>query len=515
MDTPFSLTLKLDRPECLQGESLFFSAVLENVSGAQVRNVPTFEPTNHALRLIIEGPKLRRSGDALSADEREGVHRHGPTDTERRTLNPKATLSTRGDLLEWLGEIPPGTYQLRAHYDAMLLECESAPVTVTVRPASIIGSWTPRYGAQMPMARLTAAWAHHDEKEVMAFYQRLSAGLPRSTRRSLRLAGLGALHDVWPAAVATPAAEGHLLWRDTRDKLYFTAIDAETPKIGSPVEINVPFAGEPLASPLTLPGGGLILAWTDAKKNKVAVLRVARNGAASTRELDLEKRQPLGPYVCFWEYGARLHFAWAAAGGREVMVARLPLTDPAADFTARAAFQSDDPVVWLDAYVDLDAAFKDQPYFEEQLQEDQRDKLPETQPSPIYLWCVTTSGGRLTCHRVNVTDGQSKVEAGFSAPGGADLRVISSAVTHRHELSLLLADPQDQLYYASTAGGAILPLADAAKREITLDRAPTLLTASESGFEPWVYVRFVERKATIEYVRLEPDYQQDPIERGQ
>jgi hypothetical protein len=264
-----------------------------------------------------------------------------------------------------------------------------------------------------------------------------------------------------------------------------------------------------------LPGGGVILAWTDSKRSKVAAVRVARNGAVSARELDLEKHQPLGPYACFWEYDARLHFAWAAESGREVMVARLPLTDPAADFTSRPAFQPDDPVVWLDAYVDIDAAFRDQPYFEEQVPEDERDKLPETQPSPIYLWCVTTGGGRLTCHRVNVADNQSKAEAGFSAPGGEDLRVISSAVTCRDELALLLVDPKDQLYYASTTGGAITPLADAARREITLDRSPSLLTASESGFEPWVYVRFIERKSTIEYVRLEPDYEQDPIERAQ
>ena len=155
---PFTLNLKLDAAECLRGESVFFTAVLENSSGAPVRNVQTLNPDNHVFELRVEGAGVRRSADGHAPDERDGKHYHGPLEKEVRLLNPRDAMSTRGDLLAWFGELPPGNYDVHAHFTQEFLEAHSAPVKLRVLPASVAGSFVPRFGEPLRYAQRPAAW---------------------------------------------------------------------------------------------------------------------------------------------------------------------------------------------------------------------------------------------------------------------------------------------------------------------------------------------------------------------
>ncbi|MCH7807602.1 MAG: hypothetical protein IIB60_00115 [Planctomycetes bacterium] len=270
-----------------------------------------------------------------------------------------------------------------------------------------------------------------------------------------------------------------------------TGVNWETPRLGSGSEVVLPFKGSPLASPLSMADGRLLIPFAGPRKRKVAILQVSPDASIQPFQLDLGKVKPLGPYVCFWEYDARLHFAWSAPKGREIILGRLPLDDPAAGFPTRSVYLSDAPILWIDAYLDTDGPSQEAPYLEEMIPPDQRDKVPPP-PSPgVVLWCVTDSPSGLKCTRVNVSQGQGKPATTLPTGGAKDLRVLGSVVTYEFELAMLLADAEDKLYYASTIRGSVEPLADVAGVDITLGEFPALIRASGHARTPWVYLRFV------------------------
>jgi hypothetical protein len=242
------------------------------------------------------------------------------------------------------------------------------------------------------------------------------------------------------------------------------------------------------------------------------MLEVDAGGDTQVYELDLGNSKPLGPYSCFWEFDARLHFSWASPGGREIHCARLPLDAPKTGFATRSVHISNDSIAWIDAYLDADGAFAQQPYLEETIPESERGKPVATATPGLMLWCVTETPASLNCTRVNTANGQSQAGPSFSIESAEGIRVIHSAVTYRQDLCLLLSDAKDKLYYASTERGVLKPLSEVAGEEITPLQYPSLIAAGRSGGDPWVYLRYIRDKKMIDYIRLEPADAQDPVE---
>jgi hypothetical protein len=511
-----ALRLKLDRPECLRGESAFFALELQNVTNGPAE-VPSLDPDNRTVKLLIgagEGDQEPQYvAHQLSARERDGLYQHEmPEEPEMLSLRAKQSVELRGDLLSWFGELPPGTHQITATYYGNLLLAESPPVTLRVVPSAPRLSSVPRYGLQDRAAPLAAAWAHRDARELLLFYQLQSPYLPRNVRHAIRLGGVKDLVSLQAACVSHREPErGHLYWQTPDGKFFFAAVDLQSGQAGEPVEAKLPFRGQCLDSALSMPDGTLMVPFADEAKGRVAVLRVA-DGEVTPYLLDLGAARPLGPYVCFWEGAARLHFAWAKEGGRQVDYAMLPLDEPDAGFARRSVHVANDPIVWLDAYLDEEAALEGLPYFEEHMPEDQRAEDFEPQPPKVMLWCVTRGVGRLACTRVGAADSQSKAAASFGTQPLRGLRVLGSVVTHRYELALLLADAADRLYYASTVRKAMLPVEQLAGRPVALGSFPALMTACGAALEPWVHLRYVQDGEVIQYVRLEPADEPDPTE---
>lgn len=512
MNGPLTITLALDRKECIRGESVFFDVVIKNVSSKRIDGLPTLEASQRSVRLEIDGPGGLRTADQLSVNARDGVYHHAPRGRPPTTgLAAGQDMSLHDDLLSWFGELEPGSYQVTARHGK---EAVSAPADLKVLPAAPLLLSTPRYAAQDP-APPVGAWAHKQGEGALLFYQQQSSTLPRNPIHGLRVAELKAApKELFAATVAGGNVnKGHILWVDEKDHLFVATANLEKPHVGSGVRLDPPFKGRPLHSPLSMTDGSLFIPYADEKNEKVVILQVELSGNVQPHELDLGKVKPVGAYVCFWEYGARLHFGWAAPRGREVFVGRLPLDDPASGFPTRSVYLPDDPILWLDAYLDPEAATTESPAFEHQIPPDRRDEVIPVPPPKVTLWCVTEAANGLQCTRISVPDSVSKRGPMLTTQGAEDLRVLTSVVTYRFELAMLLADAKDQLYYASTVLGSMKPLSEVAKSEITLDHFPGLITAGSIGGDPWVYLRYVKDKNSIDYVRIEPPNEKDPVER--
>lgn len=508
MDDILSVDLKLEQTEIIRGESAYFTVVLKNVSKDPIADLPDFNPVNKSVTIMAKGARDTRQ----AKQERYGPYEH--IDEENViTLNPGQTLTMRGDLLSWVGELEPGPHQITATYTGEMLPAESKPVTLNVLPALPIFSSTPRQAAQSPAGQLAAAWVHKRDADSLLFYQHQNPGLPRITVHCVRAVEQKVSTAVFAANLATASATtGHIVWTDEKDKLQFALADTEKPSVGKPVAIKTPFKGEPLASPLSASPKKLWIPFVDPKLEKVVILEVDAGGDAKVYELDLGKSKPLGPYSCFWEFDARLHFSWTSQGGREIHYARLPLDAPATGFATRSVHISNDPIAWIDAYLDTDGAFRQQPYLEETIPESERGKpVPAARPG-VSLWCVTETPASLVCTRVNTATGQSQAGPSFSTEGAEGIHVIHSVVTYRQELCLLLRDAKDKLYYAGTERGVLKPLSDVVGEEITPSQHPSLIAAGRAATDPWVYLRYIRDKKMIDYFRLEPADAQDPVE---
>ncbi len=507
-------SVKLERSECLRGESVHFEVTLQNTSTVTIQKLPDLSPQNRTIQLVVEGGDERRTAKQGALSDRVGRYKHGAEEPVTTIFKPGQKLQLRDDLLSWFGELPPGDYQITAVYEGALHHAVSEPAALKVLPSSVIQASTPRYGAQGPPAPMTAAFVHRKGEEVLLFYQQQAAALPRI-----------AVHGVRAALVKEPPAEvfaaaipgdgisrGHLLWIDEHEHLMLAVADVDKARAGSWAQLDPPFKGRPLASPLTMPDGGLFLPFADPKKEKVAILHMEASGSIQAHELDLGKVKPVGPYACYWEYDSRLHFAWAAPNGREIQLARLPLDDPASGFSSRSVYLADDPIVWIDAYLDTDAQFVEAPYFEEQIPPGQPGQTPLSPGPRVMIWCVVKSSSGLRCLRVSTASNQAQQTAALTGAGDQDLRVIASAVTYDYELALLLADDKDELYYASTLRGAAQPLSEVAGKDVKLTDFPGLIAASRESAYPWVHLRYVEDGKLIDYVRLEPADERDPVE---
>jgi hypothetical protein len=269
-----------------------------------------------------------------------------------------------------------------------------------------------------------------------------------------------------------------------------------------------------LASPVSLPDGRLFVPVTDAQRAQVTVLEVGAKGEVKPLDLDLGKAGPLGVHCCFWEYDAQLHFFWVAEKGREVNLAQLSLQDPAPGFITKSVHTSDHQVVCIEAYFDPESSVNEVPYLEHEVPPEQQGQ-PAQIPGPrLMLWVASAAPAGLQCTRVNLKDNLSKPAALLPTAGLKPLSVLASAISwDKFQLCMLLADPNQQLFYASTGLNAVKPLKDVAGKDVTDKDFPGLVAATRAGSYPWVYLRYARDKEAIDYIRLEPTDVPDPVER--
>jgi hypothetical protein len=508
------ITLTLDRNECVRGESVGFTVVAENTSGAPIPDFPKLIPLLETVTLTAESSKGGAKATQMSARRRNGEHPHGPrTPVPGMTLARGQKLELRGDLLEWFGELEPGKYQIQA---AHAFEEFSEPAPLTILPAKPGFASLPRYAGLGQLTPMPGTWTHVlSEKESLPFYQIQSPSLPRNVLHCYRTPPVAP--EVQPQAALignSDVTAGHLVWLEKPGRLVAVTVDLNDPKKIQRGVLELGGDFRLLQSPLSMPGPELWAPLVTADGSAVSLRRIDAQGAAQAFGLELTDSKPLGPYVCFWESGERLVFAWTAERGREVRVARLPLRDPGTGFVKRSLLVSDDPILWIEGFIDNTARSAEAPMFESQVPPEDRDKRFHVPPSPVVLICVALRSTNLHFTRVNVADEKSKVFAVLPADRVQNPRCISAAVTYEQECVLLLADAKDELYLASTKTGRVSALSEAANAPVKLSNHPTVVAATRSARSPWVHLRYIAGQQ-VRYVRLEPVNEQDPIERGE
>lgn len=503
---------ELSRSDSIFGESVPFVATVSHTFKTPL-SVNALDPANRALTVFMR----RIDGDERSADQmtplvRDNIQVEIPRVPEGLSLEPGKKLELKDDLLRWFGHIPAGTYKVWAEYRGIMRHAASEPVDLRVSQAAILAANTPRWGLQASDAPYAATWAHRHEKGIMLFYQLMSPHVPRNPVRSIRTVIVN--EQVSAHAACLPGADcpvGHLYWFTAKERFFFVPIDVKNARPGPPVEVRkLPFKGWPAAPALSCRDGSFLVPFTDYKKTRFALLHVDPSGEVQPCELDLGRNAPMGPFVCLFEHDARLHIVWTKAKGRQIDYAMLPLDDLESGFATRTVQISNDPILWFDAYLDRSLTILElqRLYLGE---EGAPGNPPDEEPPPtkVMAWCVSSRPGRMVCTPVSMTDSAVQQPVSFSLPRGSNMSVLGSVTTSERGLALLLADGQDRTFYASTMRRTCQPLEEIVGIPIASAQFPSLMRGSSY---PWVHLRFVMGARMINYIRLEPEDEPDPVE---
>jgi len=507
MNEQISVQLQLERNVVVRGESAYFNVLIKNVSGKMLSEALTLFHHNRALIIKAQGPGGIIEATQRSRPEREGIYAHGPRQPRVGNIPPGGTLTFRGDLLEWLAELAPGSYKVTATYNGVDIPANSPPVEFRVLPADPVAIDTPRYGQRLASAPLAAAWVHRfaagtpEAGKFGVFYQHQSQDLPRSPIHGLCVAMLN--KPVAPLAstvAASGVALGHVVWLDGR-KLAAATINVERPQLAPVQNIAVPYRGLPVRSPLTMRNGTLQTPYFDQDRQRASLLTITPDVQVTSTEVPLGNHKPVGPNVWVWLNDARLQIIWAKTRGREIATTWIPLDDIQAGFSTPVFINVDQPVLWMDGYLDMDAAMERRP-------PDGPTPLPD-----VVAWLLQDVSGGLACTKVNLSIHQSQTVWSFAKPQNSAPEVVSSVVTSKHELALILKDEQSRLYYASTGTSKLCPLAEVTGVPIGIHQVPSLMSSGEDGVAPWVYVRYLDPSGPrIAYIKLEPALEHDPMD---
>lgn len=516
MTDTLKLSLTLEKPECLRGESAPFEVMLENGAKDRLDDLPGLDDESCAVQLMVEGPEKTYIANGRSVDRRDGTYFHSESRPTIASLRPGEKWKMRGDVLSWIGEAPPGQYTITATYVAGAQEIRSNSCPLTIRAAKPVLLATARVAAQTPNAPLSMAWSHQGADGFDLYFQQQSPALPRNTRTAVRVARTPELLEAWPAVELSPDQIGHVVWLDRRGRLQYCAVAQSTLRAAPPADVKAPFAGRPLSSPASLPDGRLIVPLIDTKRQRVALVHLDARGGAHTQELHLNGHLPLGCYTCFWEYEDFLHFAWATPQGMEVAYLRVPISDPSATATPSVAFRSREPVLALEAYLDDDAPRRERQHLSYSLSPDDLEGVARFLGPQLVLWAVTHATGALVFTRVHIADQRCEPTLAIPCAARGPLRAHRTAVTRDNQMCAIIVDADERLYYASTARRTITPLSEIAGRELTLADQPGLITATRVAPRPWTYLTYLDRQTGVaKFVRLEPHDEVDPVERTQ
>lgn len=506
------LTLALDQPSALRYESIPFSITITNLGKSEVSTTPDPTGRNESLLIHVQSGGNRHSYCSMDTWERSGFHHHEPKGTPTVKLAPGRPLRVRGDLLAWSGGLEPGDHTLTAEYRAgEFYEVLSEPVklrVLDVSPSMLGSACTTFCGPDSPRI---LAWVNAGES--MLLVQAQSAPVPSSPLAGIKVASVGEVRSLYPAAVMGPSVRrGAVLFDDQRPRLKLAGFTTEPSISGSPaVDVRTSFPGRVVGSPIVSEAGVVNTVFLSETGDKAALLTITPDGKVTETQFDVSSAAPIGAAGAIFDGDARVYFAFVSRGGRQVMLAQRAL-----DETGKAA-----PPIPISsapgnvAHIELDLDPAGQPGAVPVIKE----RLREGEPAPaagmpqprVAGHVVVLDKGRLIVTRLDPFAAPAVDVLSLDVTKQDGLRLVHAITRRDKRLAMLLASGNGELYYACTDRPVLRPLRELTKRAIGLDALPHLVAAGEVGPAPYIHLRFIDRASrAIVFMKLDPEGVDEP-----
>jgi hypothetical protein len=498
---PFTLGLTVRAAEVVFGESAFFAVELLNTGKLALGDVTTFDPENHSLRLEAVSGNKRVTGDPYKRFSRELKHLHGPDEPKVAPLRPGEKFTAEGDVIEWIGELEPGDWELRAYYKNGPFPVASDPSPLKVLPPAMVAGLASRPGARAADAPTAMSVVHQlaGAAGYAVFYQQRAASQPALPLHGLRATVVPDVVEAVPSVLAYPRVPAaHVAWSKAGALSVVTvALGRNAPAAAR--ALPLPFRAVVAGSPLSCRDGSLFVPVTDETKTRAGVLAVRAGQAPAFVEAPLDNHGPVGAAAWVWEFEDWLHLVWGKARAREFSHTRLPLADAAGGFTTPAVLPLDEPLLWMDGTVDI-APPPIGP--------------PKEQPEPPHAraFMVTAAEGRLLVHTMDLRVRLAETLCSLDVGKLGAVQVVNSFVTSENHLAMIVQDGHGALHYASSKLKTVRPLEQVVGAPVGPPQQPAVLAGGLTATRPWVYVRYLDKPGgRFRFVLVEPPDEQDPM----
>jgi len=298
---------------------------------------------------------------------------------------------------------------------------------------------------------------------------------------------------------------GIVYWMKDDKNLLFTHVDLMTGSSCQPMQVGIPDGAALAGSPLLLKDRTLLVPLVFIGKDDFALVRVSFSGSRKVQTFTIEGLSNAEARTCFWEFDQKLHLFWYNLKDEKVSHTVLDLLRPSKGFIVKKTFQAPAGVVLLRPYLDRSMPAKDLRAL--YLGEGNASAV-ERKPR-VKFWCVTMKNDGPAVFSVDTETGDADETVVLKAGKPEGLMIVDSAVTTENGLCILMKDSEGRLFYGSTLRGTVEPLDRISGKKVKPGESPALM-ASRTG--AWVYLQFVRQGKGMEYIRLEPANEQDPVE---
>lgn len=208
------LNLTMDRTKFVRGESIDIVVSVKNESAYKFRAEELSQRNNSLHFYVMNYQKEKFSGSLQTPLIAEGQPNEFGSEEDTIMLFPNTEMSAEIDLLDILGELPEGTYQLRAIYSSQgVLFVKSKTVAFDVLNAKPIYASTTLDYLRSTSNRIPTSWINQENGDFWLFLMENSQYNPSKTKSNRRILKVEAPQKVYASIIQDNEQNTqHLVW---------------------------------------------------------------------------------------------------------------------------------------------------------------------------------------------------------------------------------------------------------------------------------------------------------------
>jgi hypothetical protein len=479
-----SLELSFTKQEFIQGESIPFTVVLKNVSGESLL-LNSFDAKNQSVSLVAEGKSSEKIGTQMSWKERDGIHIDDPRQYKEFEVGPHKSKQLNGDGIEWLGDLPPGEYEMYAAYNSGVnIYVESERVIIKIEPGKAVYHKSVKSNIKLAYALTRTTWLNQVSDGFDLYLLESSPNFPSNTYRNWKVFNLKNKEQVFPASANTdPAKIIHLCWLDENNELNLLSVSEEQ-KPGKLQKHRLNLADAViLESPFSDQFGNFYVIIANKVGTEIVFVRIESEGKIE-KSILLNLKNSIRSYSILWDRDEILHLVWNENYDSKINCLNVELNKPFKPIIPNQLCSLDSKIAGLEIYQTDSPTDKG---YEEQLSVLKFDEVKG-------LW---------QRWYVNLQKPEPIIVETLKGVTSSSYSLFSSALTVDNEPVYLFMQNNREIYYYSSIGKTLEPLAGLSGKVLKDDSQPELITTAQFSHRPGVYVRYISKQNDFKYVKVE------------
>ena len=310
------LSITTNRESYVRSESIDLKVTLLNNSsrGIQIEDLTINNNPLHIYAVNNAGKEFL--GSLQSPRNRDGVPFPPLWQESLILLDPKTRIAVDVDLLNILGELAEGNYEVKARYISQgILYVESNKLSLKILKSTPSYSKTFQDYLRVNNCLIRTAWINSEEDGLYVLIMENSQHNPSNIRSNRRIIKIDEVQKVCPSILASPEQYNeHLMW-----------IQDETLKVATIEQrvlkdvkgIKLPIQGFQILEPMFTSENGKLYFIATLKKKAMTIFQLITYSDGDTVEIEeiCKFEDNLTKYSITYDEKPRLHMAWASEVG--------------------------------------------------------------------------------------------------------------------------------------------------------------------------------------------------------